>query len=82
MSNNALQNVSKIEGSLWEAADQLRANSRLTGSEYCVPVPGLIFLRHSTEHSYKPSRPIGSPGRCQGGYCQDFAQPGTYCGHA
>ena len=48
MSANALQNISKIEDSLWEAADQLRANSKLNSSEYCMPVLGVIFLRHAT----------------------------------
>ena len=48
MSANTLQNISKIEDSLWEAADQLRANSKLTSSEYCMPVLGVIFLRHAT----------------------------------
>ena len=32
---------------LWHAADQLRANSKLTASEYSMPVLGLIFLRHA-----------------------------------
>lgn len=36
-----------LEASLWEAADQLRANSRLNASEYSMPVLGLIFLRHA-----------------------------------
>src|ERR1022692_1194134 len=45
---NALQNLSKLEDSLWEAADNLRANSKLTSSEYCMPVLGVIFLRHAT----------------------------------
>jgi type I restriction enzyme M protein len=31
-------NIEQIEASLWEAADQLRANSKLTSSEYCMPV--------------------------------------------
>jgi len=48
MSASAFQNISKIEDSLWEAADQLRANSKLTSSEYCMPVLGVIFLRHAT----------------------------------
>ncbi len=47
MTANALQNISKIEDSLWEAADQLRANSKLSSSEYCMPVLGVIFLRHA-----------------------------------
>lgn len=29
------------------AADQLRANSKLTAAEYAMPVLGLIFLRHA-----------------------------------
>ncbi len=37
-----------LEDDLWEAADQLRANSKLTASEYSMPVLGLIFLRHAT----------------------------------
>jgi type I restriction enzyme M protein len=37
----------KLEGELWKAADQLRANSKLTASEYSMPVLGLIFLRHA-----------------------------------
>ena len=36
-----------IEGRLWSAADQLRANSRLKASEYSVPVLGLIFLAYA-----------------------------------
>ena len=38
MSSNALTELSKIEASLWAAADPLRANSKLTSSEYCMPV--------------------------------------------
>jgi len=37
----------KLETELWHAADQLRANSKLTASEYSMPVLGLIFLRHA-----------------------------------
>jgi len=37
----------KLETELWRAADQLRANSKLTASEYTMPVLGLIFLRHA-----------------------------------
>jgi type I restriction enzyme M protein len=38
----------KLENDLWEAADQLRANSKLTASEYTLPVLGLIFLRQAS----------------------------------
>ncbi|MGH2404207.1 MAG: type I restriction-modification system subunit M, partial [bacterium] len=34
-----------LEQRLWEAADQLRANSGLTPQQYSQPVLGLIFLR-------------------------------------
>ena len=37
----------KLEAELWRAADQLRANSKLTATEYSMPVLGLIFLRHA-----------------------------------
>ena len=43
-----MQEIDKLEKDLWEAADQLRANSKLTASEYSLPVLGLIFLRHAT----------------------------------
>src|SRR5579863_4953999 len=48
MTNDALQDIEKLEDSLWAAADNLRANSKLTSSEYCMPVLGVIFLRHAT----------------------------------
>ncbi len=34
-----------LEKRLWQAADQLRANSGLTSAQYSQPVLGLIFLR-------------------------------------
>ncbi len=33
MTVNAFHNIAQIETSLWEAADQLRANSNLTATE-------------------------------------------------
>ena len=44
---SAVENFSALEKRLWDAADELRANSKLTSSEYCMPVLGLIFLRHA-----------------------------------
>ena len=43
-----MENIGQVETRLWEAADQLRANSALTSTEYFMPVMGLIFLRHAT----------------------------------
>jgi type I restriction enzyme M protein len=40
-------NSNEWEKRLWEAADELRANSKLRSSEYSVPVLGLIFLRYA-----------------------------------
>ncbi len=40
-----------IEGRLWDAADELRANFKLKASEYSVPVLGLIFLRYA-DHKF------------------------------
>ncbi len=34
-----------LEKSLWDAADQFRANSGLKAAEYSGPILGLIFLR-------------------------------------
>ncbi len=39
--------IKQLEDRLWTAADQLRANSKLTATEYSFPVLGLIFLRHA-----------------------------------
>jgi len=41
------QFTNDIEKRLWDAADQLRANSKLKSSEYSVPVLGLIFLKYA-----------------------------------
>ena len=40
-------NIRKLESELWESADLLRSNSKLTSQEYCMPVLGLIFLRYA-----------------------------------
>src|SRR6185437_6967289 len=53
-----------LETRLWNAADQLRANSGLRSSEYSTPVLGLIFLRfadvkfqHADEQLQAQQRP-------------------------
>jgi len=45
-------NGNNIESRLWEAADELRANSKLKSSEYSVPVLGLVFLRYA-DHKFQ-----------------------------
>ncbi len=44
-------NIAEIEKRLWNAADELRANSDLRTSEYSTPVLGLIFLRYA-DHKF------------------------------
>ena len=39
--------IRKLENELWESADLLRAGSKLTSNQYCMPVLGLIFLRYA-----------------------------------
>lgn len=39
--------LKELESRLWAAADQLRANSKLTATEYSFPVLELLFLRHA-----------------------------------
>lgn len=41
------EQIQRLESKLWKAADDLRANSKLTASEYSFPVLGIIFLRHA-----------------------------------
>lgn len=48
MTIDTFKNIEKLESDLWDAADNLRANSKLTAGEYCMPVLGVIFLRHAT----------------------------------
>lgn len=41
------KSIKKLESDLWESADLLRAGSKLTSNQYCMPVLGLIFLRYA-----------------------------------
>ena len=43
--SRASTDIYDIAKHLWEAADELRANSHLKAGEYSIPVLGLIFLR-------------------------------------
>jgi type I restriction enzyme M protein len=37
--------IKQLETDLWEAADELRGNSKLTAAEYKGPLLGLVLLR-------------------------------------
>ena len=59
-----MESIRKLEAELWEAADLLRAGSKLTSNQYCMPVLGLIFLRYAysrfrmVEREIMKSRPV------------------------
>jgi type I restriction enzyme M protein len=55
---NPLADIEHLEADLWDAADNLRANSKLTAGEYCMPVLGVIFLRHATNRYHEALRAI------------------------
>ncbi|HPO14263.1 MAG TPA: class I SAM-dependent DNA methyltransferase [Candidatus Hydrogenedentes bacterium] len=55
----AVSTTGPIEGRLWSAADELRANSKLKSSEYSVPVLGLIFLVYADHRFSEAEKEIG-----------------------
>ncbi|MTJ56069.1 SAM-dependent DNA methyltransferase [Anabaena sp. UHCC 0253] len=55
-------NTTDLEKRLWDAADELRANSKLKSSEYSVPVLGLIFLRYADWKFTKIEQELKSKG--------------------
>ncbi|MCX5825594.1 MAG: N-6 DNA methylase [Deltaproteobacteria bacterium] len=58
MANETFKDIEKLESDLWEAADNLRANSKLTSSDYFMPVLGVIFLRHAANRFDMAARQI------------------------
>lgn len=58
------KSIKKLESDLWESADLLRAGSKLTSNQYCMPVLGLLFLRYAysrfkmVEEEILKNRPI------------------------
>src|SRR6266404_6803166 len=52
------EDIEKLDSDLWEAADNLRANSKLTSSDYFMPVLGVIFLRHAANRFDAATRQI------------------------
>src|SRR5690349_20454646 len=58
MTHDPLDSLAQLEADLWQAADNLRANSGLVSSEYCMPVLGVIFLRHAANRFEAATRQI------------------------
>ncbi len=55
-----MENLAQFETDLWSAADNLRANSKLTSSDYFMPVLGIIFLRHAANRFDAATRQIAA----------------------
>ena len=55
-------NHNEIERRLWDAADELRANSKLKAAEYSVPVLGLIFLRFADHKFSQAEKELANKG--------------------
>lgn len=51
------EQIHQLETELWDAADQLRASSKLTAAEYKDPVLGLVLLRFA-QNRYEEAKPI------------------------
>lgn len=51
------EQIRQLEKELWDAADQLRASSKLTAAEYKDPVLGLVLLRFA-QNRYEEAKPI------------------------
>jgi len=72
------RSIKKLESDLWESADLLRAGSKLTSNQYCMPVLGLLFLRYAysrfkmVEEEILKTRPIRN-GRQMPVEASDFA---------
>jgi len=60
MTADAFKGIEKLERDLWAAADNLRANSKLTSSDYFMPVLGIIFLRHAANRFEAAARQIAA----------------------
>ena len=73
------KSIKKLETDLWEAADLLRAGSKLTSQQYCMPVLGLLFLRYAysrfkkVEEEILKDRPVRK-GRVMPVEASDFAE--------
>ena len=58
MTDGSFKDIEKLETALWEAADNLRANFKLTSSDYFMPVLGVIFLQHAANRFDVATRQI------------------------
>ena len=69
--------TSSLEKTLWEAADQFRANSGLKAQEYSGPILGLIFLRFA-EVRFLARRAVLAEAEASGRRGSRLEEPGAY----
>ena len=77
MMTDTFKDIEQLESALWEAADNLRANSKLTSSDYFMPVLGVIFLRHAANRFDAAHRQIEAD-RVSGKMPKRKVQPADY----
>ena len=58
-----MHDLAQFEADLWEAADNLRANSKLTSSDYFMPVLEIIFLRHAANRFEAAAKQVQASGK-------------------
>ena len=51
------EQLKDLEKQLWDAADDLRANSKLTAAEYKDPLLGLVLLRFA-QNRYEEAKDL------------------------
>lgn len=77
MANETYKDIEKLERNLWAVADNLRANSKLTSSDYFMPVLGVIFLRHTANRFEAAQRQIQAD-QASGNMPKRKIQPADY----
>jgi type I restriction enzyme M protein len=76
------QQIKQLEKELWDAADALRSNSKLTAAEYKDPVLGLVLLRFA-QNKFDEAKPLveanipDSPRGKRAATAEDFAAAGA-----
>ncbi len=79
MTDGSFKDIEKFETALWEATDNLRANSKLTSSDYFMPVLGVILVSHlkNSHHGCEKSIVAESrdPRRCKNNFDGPHATP-------
>jgi len=55
---NTCTELKAVGSRLWEAADELRANSTLRSTQYSTPILGILFLRYAEYKSKEATKEL------------------------